>query len=123
MIPKPTTINPPLDVPKTIQLELMLVRLFSAAAQFKTGTYTGNGVANRSLVLGFKAAIIYIQKTTAGGSNVGAFALREASNATFIPGSGTVAGAVTAWGSEDITLGSNADVNGAGSTFAYFAIG
>lgn len=123
MIPKPTTINPPLDVPKTIQLELMLVRLFSSAAQFKTGTYTGSGVAGRSLTLGFKAVFIYIQKTATGGSNVGAFALRDAPDATFIPGSGTVAGAVTAWGSEDITLGANANVNGANLTYAYFAIG
>ena len=122
MIIKPNVIQPPLSDSQAIAIEKMFQSIFSNALQYKTGTYTGNGKAGTILTINLKALFLYIQKTVAGAGNA-VFALRDQPNVSFKPGSGFIANAVTAWGTNTITLGSDADVNTIGTVYRYFAIG
>lgn len=122
MIPKPYIVNAPLTDQQAILIEKSLQAIFSGAIQYKTGTYTGTGKAGTILTVGFKAIFIYIQKTIAGAGN-SVFGLRDQPDVCFIPGSGFVAGAITAWGTNTITFGANGDANAIGKSYRYFAIG
>ena len=120
MIQKNITISAPLDDGKIVQVERLFQSLFTNALQCRTGTYTGDGTAGKSIPLSIKALFVMIIRNTTGSYN-SAFAIREASGYTSVGGSIVTDG--ISFTVDGISLGANSNVNQAGVNYAYFVIG
>lgn len=129
MITKPTVLSPPWNDSKLVNLERMLILLFSGALQHRVASYTGDGVDDREIDVGtdIKVAMILRKpdKNTASFpvSGNAVFAFQENDGVSYVPGTGFVNNAVKSVLNRKLKLGINTDVNEAGTNYFYFIIG
>ena len=125
MIPRSFALKWPWTPAALVQAEKFLGDVARSAMRFRGTTYTGNGIAGLTIPLGMKAELILIHPTTVGGATPtsAALAMRHAPNATYVFGTGMVAGVVTEWTDTGVILGTHAAVNQASQSYGYFAVG
>lgn len=125
MIPRPKVIPPPLDNPKTIELERQLATLFGLSAQYRSGVYIGDGVSGKVLAVEMNVkAIAFVHSSPVSTASQLAFALRTVPGVTFlVDGGNNIVDGVLEFTRDWVVLGTSDRVNGAGVNYAYFAIG
>jgi hypothetical protein len=127
MLPKPFTLKEPVDQ-FAVPLEAFLTLVAGRALQSTSGSYTGTG-RSITITVPFYAKLIILSPninlgkaaaTTAGNM---VFSLASNVGASWVPGTGFVKDCVTAIASSSFTIGTNAAVNTATSSYTYFVIG
>lgn len=125
MIDKPVIFKPPWSDADTVQAELLLSDIARNALMSRSGTYIGDGLDNRELLVGTKPKMIYIQRSVevASGTKGGLFAISIAEAVSYVPGVGIVSDAVKSFDADGVTIGTNVNINESGTEYAFFAIG
>lgn len=125
---KEVTFKAPLDDYAT-QLENLLQNISRDGLKSVSGSYTGDGTTSKTVEIGFAPILLIISKSVNTGTTTFplagnmVFSLYANIGVSYIPGTGFVNDAVTAYSNGSVTLGVNTNVNAAGTSYLFLAIG
>lgn len=94
---------------------------FGSGLRVATGSYTGNGADDRSLTVGFQPDVVIVKATN---TQIGVMRTSTMSGDAAKPATGAtalVADRIQSFGANGFTLGTNAQVNGGGTTYHWIA--
>ena len=94
-----------------------------------SGSYTGDGTTSKTVTIGFAPILLIISENVNLSSAIFpvaknmVFSIYSNIGVSYIPGTGFVKDAVTGFSNGSISLGINANVNTAGTSYLFLAIG
>lgn len=112
-----------------VNLENFLQNISRDGLKSVSGSYTGDGTTSKTVLIGLVPILLIISKNVNTGTTTFplagnmAFSLFSNLGVSYIPGTGFVNDAVTGFSNGSITLGANSNVNAAGTSYLFLAIG
>jgi len=112
-----------------VPLESFLQVISRDGLKSLSGSYTGDGTTSKTVEIGFAPILLIISKSVNTGTTTFplagdmVFSLYANIGVSYIPGTGFVNDAVTAYSNGSVTLGVNTSVNQSGTLYLFLAIG